>query len=111
MPALRNLSVNVNHEPSPSARERILNTAYELFLERGVRAVGINEIISTANVAKATFYAHFPSKDDLVLAFLERRRELFTVGFVAAEVCRRGGTPEEQLLAIFDILDEWFHTP
>ncbi|MBG6216250.1 AcrR family transcriptional regulator [Arthrobacter sp. CAN_A6] len=93
------------------ARERILAASYDLFLFRGVRAVGVNEIISTACVAKATFYTHFPSKEDLILAFLERRKQLFTIGYLAAESERRGTTPREQLLAIFEIFDEWFHTP
>jgi AcrR family transcriptional regulator len=89
-------------------RERILDTAYELFSRRGVRGVGVDEVISRAGVAKATLYAHFPSKDDLVLAFLERREQRWTLGFIVAEARRRGATPEEQLLAIFDALDEWF---
>jgi AcrR family transcriptional regulator len=59
-------------------------------------------------VAKATLYAHFPSKDDLVLAFLEQREQRWTLAFVVAEARRRGTTPEEQLLAIFDAFDEWF---
>jgi AcrR family transcriptional regulator len=89
-------------------RERILNTAYELFSQRGVRDVGIDEVISRSGVAKATLYRHFPSKDDLVLAFLERREQRWTVGMVEAEATQRGSTPEEQLLAIFDVFDEWF---
>ncbi|WP_104116282.1 TetR/AcrR family transcriptional regulator [Arthrobacter sp. B1805] len=91
------------------ARERILAASYNLFVERGIRAVGVNEIISTAAVAKATFYSHFPSKNDLVLAFFARRQQVFTAGYLAAESQRRGSTPQEQLLAIFDIFDEWFH--
>jgi len=51
------------------ARERILASAYELFSRRGVRAVGIDEVIEGAGVAKATLYRHFRSKDELVLAF------------------------------------------
>src|SRR5947208_13834813 len=51
--------------------ERVLDSAYELFSRRGVRDVGINEIIANSGVAKATFYRHFPSKDDVVMAFLE----------------------------------------
>src|SRR5215208_1231708 len=89
----------------PSTRERILETAYELFSRRGVRDVGVDEVIERANVAKATLYRHFPSKDDLVLAFLERREELWTKGWVEAEARRRGSTPEERLLAIFDLFD------
>lgn len=90
-------------------RERILGTAYELFSRRGVRDVGVDELIDRAGVAKATFYRHFPSKDDLVLAFLERREELWTFKTVEEEARRRGSTAEEQLLAIFDVFDEWFH--
>jgi AcrR family transcriptional regulator len=90
------------------ARGRILDTAYELFSQRGVRGVGIDELIARAGVAKATLYAHFPSKDDLVLAFLEQREQRWTLAFVAAEARRRGATAEEQLLAIFDVFDEWF---
>jgi AcrR family transcriptional regulator len=93
----------------PEARERILDTAYQLFSRRGIRAVGIDEVIERAGVAKATLYRHFPSKDDLVIAFLERREERWTLAWVEAEAKRRGTTPEQQLLAIFELFDEWFH--
>jgi AcrR family transcriptional regulator len=101
------------HEPTDrrvrrDPRERLLDTAYELFSRRGVRGVGIDEVIAHAGVAKATLYAHFPSKDDLVLAFLERREQRWTLAFLATEARRRGTTPEEQLLALFDALDDWF---
>jgi AcrR family transcriptional regulator len=92
----------------PDARERILDTAYELFSRRAIRDVGIDEVIERAGVAKATLYRHFPSKDDLVIAFLERREERWTLAWVEAEARRRGATPEEQLLAIFELFDEWF---
>jgi AcrR family transcriptional regulator len=93
------------------ARERILDSAYDLFSRRGVGGVAVDEVITDAGVAKATLYAHFPSKDDLVLAFLERREQRWTVAFVEAEARRRGTTAEQQLLAIFDAFDEWFHRP
>jgi AcrR family transcriptional regulator len=91
-----------------AARERIVESAYQLFSRRGVRGVGVDEVIAHAGVAKATLYAHFPSKDDLVLAFLEQREQRWTLAFVVMEAQRRGTTPEEQLLAIFDAFDEWF---
>ena len=94
------------HEPE--ARERILDSSYELFSQRGVQAVGVDEVIETAGVAKATLYRHFPSKDDLVIAFLEQREERWTRELVEAGAKSRGSTPEEQLLAIFDVFDEWF---
>jgi AcrR family transcriptional regulator len=91
------------------ARDRILETAYELFSKRGVRGVGVDEVIDRAGVAKATLYRHFPSKDALVLAFLELREQRWTRDFVEAEAQTRGSNAEERLLAIFDVLDEWFH--
>jgi AcrR family transcriptional regulator len=90
------------------ARDRILASAYELFARRGVRSVGVDEVIRRADVAKATLYRHFASKDELVLAFLQRREELWTKEWVEAEARRRGADPEERLLAIFDLFDEWF---
>jgi len=90
------------------ARERILDTAYALFARRGIRDVGVDEIIERAGVAKATLYRHFPSKDALVLAFLERREQLWTRDFVEAGARGRGETPQERLLAIFDVFDGWF---
>jgi AcrR family transcriptional regulator len=95
--------------PPPQARDRILDAAYGLFSKKGIRATGVDELIAGAGVAKATFYSQFPSKDDLVLAFLEQREQLWTKGWVEAEARHRGKTPEESLLAIFDLFDEWFH--
>ena len=96
-------------EPGHSARERILDAAYELFSHRGIRAVGVNEVIERAGVATATLYRHFASKDELVLAFLDLREQRWTKDLIEAGAMRRGSNPEERLLAIFDVLDEWFH--
>jgi len=92
----------------PAARERILASAYALFSRRGIRAVGVDDVIAAAAVAKATLYRHFGSKDELVLAFMRRREQLWTKEWVEAEARNRGDTAEEQLLAIFDLFDEWF---
>jgi AcrR family transcriptional regulator len=94
--------------PQPEVRRRIVDSAYDLFSERSVRAVGIDEVIKSADVAKATLYRHFTSKDALVLAFLQRREQRWTYEWLAADATRRGSTPQEQLLAIFDVFDEWF---
>ena len=94
--------------PAASARERILNAAYELFSRRGIRAVGTDEVIERAGVARATLYRHFAAKNDLVLAVLQRREELWTHGLIEAQSEQRGATPEEQLLAIFDVMHDWF---
>ncbi|NED94943.1 TetR/AcrR family transcriptional regulator [Phytoactinopolyspora alkaliphila] len=94
--------------PSRGARERILAAAYDLFSRKGVRAVGVDEVIARASVAKATFYRYFPAKDDLALAFLQQREQVWTLDLVMAESERLGNTPEERLLAIFDVFDTWF---
>jgi AcrR family transcriptional regulator len=95
-------------EAAPEARQRILDTAYALFSRRGVRGVGVDEVVDQAGVAKATLYRHFPSKDELVLAFLAQREQRWTKEWVEAGARRRGSTPEEQLLSIFDLFDGWF---
>lgn len=94
--------------PAVPARERILSAAYELFSRRGIRAVGTEEVIERARVARATLYRHFATKNDLVLAVLRRREELWTHGLIEEQSRKRADTPEQQLLAIFDVLHEWF---
>lgn len=96
--------------PKPSARERILDTAYDLFSHEGIRAVGVDTIIARSGVAKMTFYRHFPSKDDLVLAFLELREERWTLEWLQGESGREADEPAARMLAIFDVFDRWFHS-
>jgi AcrR family transcriptional regulator len=93
------------------ARERILDAAYELFSRQGIGAVGVDTIIARAGTAKMSLYRHFRSKEELVLAFLERRERLWTFAWLQAEVTARAGDPVARLLTIFDVFDEWFRTP
>jgi AcrR family transcriptional regulator len=93
------------------ARERLLAAAYELFSHQGVQAVGIDAIIERSGVARQTMYRHFRSKQDLVLAFLQRREEVWTRGWLQTEVRLRATDPRERLLSIFDVFDGWFRTP
>jgi len=93
------------------ARERILAAAYDLFARHGIAAVGVDAIVAHAGVAKMSLYRHFRSKDELVLAFLERRRELWRSRWLEAEIARRAPDPAARLLAIFDVFDGWFQEP
>jgi AcrR family transcriptional regulator len=88
-------------EPRESAaRRRVLDTASNLFYTQGVHAVGIDRIIAEAGVAKATFYRHFPAKDDLVRAYLQEQHRLQQQ---ATEQLRAGSaSPHETLLRIFE---------
>jgi AcrR family transcriptional regulator len=98
-------------EGQDSGRERVSRAAYELFSREGVRAVGVDAVIARAGTAKMTLYRNFPSKDDLIIEFLRRREQLWTRDWLEAESTRRGQTPREQLLAIFDVFSEWFTRP
>jgi AcrR family transcriptional regulator len=94
--------------PLLSARERIDHTAYELFSRYGVRAVGVDAIVARSGVAKKTLYFHYPSKEKLALAFLQRREELWTRAWLQQGAKRRARRPADRLLAVFDIFDRWF---
>ena len=89
-----------------TARERILNVASELFYRQGVRAVGIDTIIAAAGVAKMSLYRAFPSKDDLVAAYLERRNEEFWVRWERAIGSAPPDQPRAQLEALLDAITE-----
>jgi len=89
------------------ARERILDSASELFYASGLRAVGVDTVIAHAGVAKASLYKHFPTKDDLVVAFLERRDAAWRA-WLAETVEQVTADPSEKPLAIFDALAQRF---
>jgi AcrR family transcriptional regulator len=90
-------------ERSSAARQRILDTAYRLFYALGIRAVGVDRIIAESEVAKATFYKHFPAKDDLVVAYLDTVDALWT-GQLREAAAAAGPDPADQLVGMFDAL-------
>lgn len=96
---------------STGAKERIVEAAYELFSRQGTRSVGVDAIIERSGVAKMTLYRHFRSKQDLVIAFLQRREERWTKEWLEREVRARAADPKGRLLVIFDLFDEWFQAP
>src|SRR6266567_3988219 len=89
------------------SRQRILDTAAELFYREGVRGVGVDRIAAESGLAKMTLYYHFKSKDELVVAWLRRRDEEW-MSWLKSAVEGRDGTG---LLAVFEALREWFETP
>jgi AcrR family transcriptional regulator len=102
--------------PSPAefsdrpAKERILLTAHDLFYRDGIRATGIDKIIDEAGVTKVTFYRHFPSKNDLIRAFLEYRHRRWMDWFIDA-LQRHGAQPGGGLAPVIPVLEEWFRNP
>ena len=90
-------------EPKPS--ERILRVADQLFYSRGLRAVGVDEIVVRSEAAKASLYAHFPTKDALIAGYLQQRSDDWR-RHLESELERRGGSPVEKLDHVFAILAE-----
>lgn len=86
-----------------SARDRILDTAFRLFYQRGPRGVGVDTVIAESGVAKATLYRHFPRKDDLVLAYLDKVDQAW-FGSLRAAARAAGDQPRDQLVGMFDAL-------
>jgi AcrR family transcriptional regulator len=92
-----------------SARERILEAAHDAFQRNGIRATGLERIIDAAGVTKATFHRHFPTKNDLVMAFLEARHESWMRWFVAELAKHRDGA-HPGIMAVPPTVAEWFYT-
>ncbi|WP_423193561.1 TetR/AcrR family transcriptional regulator [Cupriavidus sp. H18C2] len=93
---------------TPSARERILDTAARLFYRDGYRATGIDRIIAESGVAKMSLYRHFPSKNDLIFEYLQRRHAFWMDWFEAGVRQRLAARANLDVLA--DTLGEWFGT-
>jgi len=96
--------------PKVPLRERILEVADELFYRDGIHVTGVDTIIAKSGVAKTTLYRYFPSKDDLVVAYLERRNKRFWTLFEEV-VAQHPDNPKAQLLAIFAWLEELMAKP
>jgi AcrR family transcriptional regulator len=91
-----------SHPEASPARRRLLDTATRLFYEVGIHAVGIDRIIAEAGVAKATFYKHFPSKDELVVAYIEEQDRLGRAAVAALPT----QPPREMIAAIMGRISE-----
>ena len=91
-------------------RDRILQAASTLFYSNGINATGVDAIARLAGSNKMTLYKHFPSKNDLVIAFLRKRDEDFRAWFVE-KINDKAEQPSDKLLAIFDVISEWLDIP
>src|ERR1700760_860090 len=94
-----------------TGRERLVAAAIELFYRNGFGAIGIDQVIASAGVTKTTFYKHFESKDDLMVAAVQRRDEWESQAWVNAGYKIAGDDPIKQLLGMFDVMDIWFNNP
>jgi AcrR family transcriptional regulator len=90
-------------------REHLLDTAWKLFYRHGYHAVGIDTILEEAGVAKMTLYNHFSSKEDLIVAVLQKRHHEI-VHAITTAVEAAGTSPGKRLLAAFDWLENWINS-
>lgn len=93
-----------------SPRERLIDTALELFNRQGYRATGIDGLLAEAGCAKMTLYNQFGSKEGLIRAALEARDSRWRT-WLRNRVEALAASPRERLLAVFDALEEWFRRP
>jgi AcrR family transcriptional regulator len=96
--------------PAPAStpkRDLLLDTAARLFYRNGYHAVGIDLILAEAGLAKMTLYHHFASKEELIVAALERRAAAIGAG-VSAAMEAAGPSPRKRLQALFDWHADWF---
>lgn len=96
-------SVDIGELP---ARDRILRSAHDLFYADGIRATGIDKVIAESGVTKVTFYRHFPSKNDLIVAYLDLRHARWMAWFTGA--LERHGGARRGASALVPAMGEWF---
>jgi AcrR family transcriptional regulator len=96
-----------DREPQAATNTRILNAAARLFYRKGIRAVSVDEVAAEASVTKVTVYKHYGAKDQLLAACLHALDERFFTWFVH-EVEASTDDPHGRLLAVFDVLGQWF---
>jgi AcrR family transcriptional regulator len=94
-----------------NTRDKLIFTAINLFHEYGFHAVGLDHILSEAGLTKSTFYNHFESRDELTIEAVKLRDKWEMEAFVKAVQEKAGYDPKAMLLAMFDVLDDWFNHP
>lgn len=88
-------------------KERLVETASQLFYEKGYNRTGINEILEKAEVAKASMYQHFRSKEEICLAYLQRMDEQFIMEL--KEYLNKKAAGKERVIGLFDFLKEFYY--
>jgi AcrR family transcriptional regulator len=90
-------------------KDKVFQTASRLFYQNGYRAIGVDTIAAESGIGKMTLYRHYPSKDDLIVAYLKDSDELFWNNF--EQITENASTPREKLLVFFQSLQEYVTTP
>jgi AcrR family transcriptional regulator len=90
-------------------KEKLFQTAADLFYRHGYRAIGVDTIAAESGIGKMTLYRHYPSKDDLIVAYLKERNDSFWQNF--DEITKDSASAREKLLAFFEALQNYVKTP
>jgi AcrR family transcriptional regulator len=90
-------------------KEKLFQTAARLFYKHGYRAIGVDTIAAESEIGKMTLYRHFPSKDDLIIAYLQESDKDFWENF--EQITRGAVTAREKLIAFFEALQDYVQTP
>lgn len=97
--------------PPSDTRARLIDTAGDLFYRQGFQAVGLDQVLDRVGISKTAFYKHFESKDELIVAILEKRDGDDMAELSQFMESRGGADARARLLALFDQLDSWFRDP
>jgi AcrR family transcriptional regulator len=97
----------MNKEVTP--KDQVFQTASRLFYQNGYRAVGVDTIAAESGIGKMTLYRHYPSKDDLIVAYIRDSDRVFWQNFET--ITKEAGGPREKLLAFFEALQGYVTTP
>jgi AcrR family transcriptional regulator len=100
-------STIVKKEVAP--KDKVFQTAARLFYQHGYRAIGVDTLAEESGIGKMTLYRHYPSKDDLIVAYLKDSNEIFWRNF--EEITKDAPTPRAKLLAFFESLQDYTNTP
>lgn len=92
-----------------TSKDKVFHTAARLFYQSGYRAVGVDTLAAESGIGKMTLYRHYPSKDDLIVAYLKDSNDLFWHHFEA--ITQDAPTAREKLLAFFTSLQDYVMTP
>jgi AcrR family transcriptional regulator len=90
-------------------KDQVFQTASRLFYQNGYRAVGVDTIAAESGIGKMTLYRHYPSKDDLIVAYLQDSDRMFWQNF--EEITKETDSPREKLLSFFEALQKYVSTP
>ncbi len=90
-------------------KDKVFQTAARMFYQHGYRAIGVDTLTAESGIGKMTLYRHYPTKDDLIIAYLKDSNDLFWNNF--EQITKDAPTAREKLLAFFDGLQEYVQSP